>query len=72
MVCEEIMPTTLPSRSRASIEITFGSGDDVGDRIINHNLAMVLGLCAIALLITINVMLRFPDLGALIERYNQF
>ncbi len=26
----------------------------------------------IGLLITINVILRFPDLGALIERYNQF
>ena len=66
------MPTTLPSWSRASIETTFDSGGDVGDRIIKHNLATVLGFCAIGLLITINVMLRFPDLGALIERYNQF
>ncbi len=67
------MPTTLPSRSRASIETTFDSGGGGGgDRIIKHNLATVLGFCAIGLLITINVMLRFPDLGLLIERYNQF
>jgi len=68
MGCEEIMPTTLPSRSRAFVD----SGDDVGDRIFSRNLPTVLRFCAIGLLITINVMLRFPDLGALIERYNQF
>jgi hypothetical protein len=72
MGCEEIMPTTLPSRSRASTGTAFDSGDDLGDRIISDNLATVLGFCAVGLLITINVMLRFPDLGALIERYNQF
>jgi hypothetical protein len=28
--------------------------------------------CAIGLLLTLIVMLSFPDLGALIEQYNQF
>ena len=64
------MPTTLPSPRRASTKITFDS--DVSDRIIDHDLIMVIGFIAIGLLITINVILRCPDLGALIECYNQF
>ena len=43
------MPTTLPSRSGASTEITFDSGGDVGRRIISHNLIVVIGFCAVGL-----------------------
>jgi hypothetical protein len=32
----------------------------------------IVALCAIAALATLNMVLRFPDLGALIERFNQF
>jgi hypothetical protein len=32
----------------------------------------ILAICAIGLLTTIDVMLRWPDLGALIASYNQF
>jgi hypothetical protein len=32
----------------------------------------IVALCTIGLLITINVILRFPDFGILIESYNQF
>lgn len=40
--------------------------------ISNPNFIATAALCAIGLLIMLNVMLRFPDLGSLIERYNQF
>jgi hypothetical protein len=38
----------------------------------NPDLIAMIALCAIALLTMINVILRFPNLGALIERYNHF
>ena len=36
------------------------------------DLTVIIMLCAIALLITINLIIRFPDFGAVIEQYNQF
>ncbi len=36
------------------------------------NSITIVALCTIGLLTMLNVMLRFPDLGSLIERYNQF
>jgi hypothetical protein len=35
-------------------------------------LFLVFAMCAIGLLATLDVMLRFPDLGALVASYNQF
>jgi len=32
----------------------------------------VASFCAIGLLITLNLILRFPDFGAIIQQYNQF
>jgi hypothetical protein len=32
----------------------------------------IVAFCVIGLLVTVNVILRFPDFGALIEQYNQF
>ncbi len=66
------MPTTLPSRSRAPTKIAFDSHDNVSDWTINHDLIMVIALGAIGLLITINVIICYPDFGTLIESYNQF
>ena len=36
------------------------------------SLIAIVIFCAIGLLITLNLMLRFPDFGALIAQYNQF
>jgi hypothetical protein len=66
------MPTTLPARSRVLTGITFAGRDDAGNRALNHDLIAILAFCAIGLLITMNVMLRYPDLGALAELYSQF
>jgi hypothetical protein len=38
----------------------------------DSDLAAVVIFCAIGLLVMFNVMLRFPDLGAIIAQYNQF
>jgi hypothetical protein len=38
----------------------------------NPDLSMIVAFCLIGLLLTLNVILRFPDLGAVIEQYNQF
>jgi hypothetical protein len=40
--------------------------------ISNPNFITIAAFWAIGLLTMLNVMLRFPDLGSLIERYNQF
>jgi len=37
-----------------------------------EELFVIIALSAIGLLATINVVLRFPDLGLLIESYNKF
>ncbi|MGD0147697.1 MAG: hypothetical protein ABSB77_03845 [Xanthobacteraceae bacterium] len=38
----------------------------------NPDLPMIIVFCLLGLLLTLNLILRFPDLGALIEQYNQF
>jgi hypothetical protein len=40
--------------------------------IANPELHAVIAFCLIGLLLTLNLILRFPDLGAIIEQYNQF
>jgi hypothetical protein len=40
--------------------------------IANPELHAMVAFCLIGLLITLNLILRFPDLGAVIEQYNQF
>jgi hypothetical protein len=40
--------------------------------ITNPELVTVVTFSAVGLLIALNVILRFPDLGALIEQYSQF
>jgi hypothetical protein len=36
------------------------------------DLQMILAFCLIGFLLALNLMLRFPDFGAIIEQYNQF
>jgi hypothetical protein len=40
--------------------------------ITDLNLQATVALCLIGFLLTLYFILRFPDLGALIEQYNQF
>ena len=40
--------------------------------VTNPDLQLVVAFSLIGLLLTLNVMFRFPDLGALIAQYNQF
>jgi hypothetical protein len=42
------------------------------DAISKPDFIMIVAFCAIGLLTTLNVILRFPNLGSLIELYNQF
>jgi hypothetical protein len=44
----------------------------LGTMIISPNLGMVVGFCAIGLLVTANVVLRFPDFAAIVEQLGQF
>jgi hypothetical protein len=36
------------------------------------DLQMILAFCLIGFLIALNVILRFPDVGAVVAQYNQF
>jgi hypothetical protein len=38
----------------------------------NPALVVVITFCLIGLLLTLNVVLRFPDFGSVVEQYNQF
>jgi hypothetical protein len=40
--------------------------------IMTSDLSAVVAFCLIGLLLALNLILRFPDLGAVIEQYNQF
>jgi hypothetical protein len=60
------MPTELPAK-KAALEWSWPAKEHVDPDLI----ATVL-FCAIGLLVTLIVMLSFPDLGALIQQYNQF
>jgi uncharacterized membrane protein YdfJ with MMPL/SSD domain len=40
--------------------------------ITNPDLVAVVAFCLVGLLLSLNLILRFPDFGAVIEQYNQF
>jgi hypothetical protein len=40
--------------------------------IMTPDLSAVIAFCLIGFLLTLNLMLRFPNLGAVIAQYNQF
>jgi len=69
------MRRELPPLTRSASQPTKSAKTvwhQVVAKITNPDLIMIVAFCAIGLLITLNVILRFPDLGALIESYNQF
>ena len=59
------MPTTLPFQRQSLTGINAASRGNGADRSIDRNLLLSLGFCALGLVITFNVMLRFPDSGVL-------
>jgi hypothetical protein len=40
--------------------------------VMTPDLCAVIAFCLIGLLLALNLILRFPDFGAVIEQYNQF
>jgi hypothetical protein len=66
----ELSPLTRPTSQQTKVAKT--AWHQVVAKITDPDLIMIVAFCAIGLLITLNVMLRFPNLGALIESYNQF
>jgi hypothetical protein len=40
--------------------------------IMNPDLLAVIAFCLIGVLLALNIILRFPEFGAVIEQYNQF
>jgi hypothetical protein len=38
----------------------------------SYDLTTIAAICIIAVLVALNVMLRWPDLGAIIAQYSQF
>jgi hypothetical protein len=64
--------THLPTRRDVQWSIDARQRHDSGAANTKADLFLVFAMCAIGLLTTLDVMLRFPDLGALIASYNQF
>jgi hypothetical protein len=58
--------------SRRPTQITETARSQLITVITDLNLQAVVALCLINFLPTLYFILRFPDLGALIEQYNQF
>jgi hypothetical protein len=61
-----LMPTTLPSGRQPVARIKDDSLNEL------RQLIDVVLISIVGLLLTIDVILCFPDLGCLVERYNQF
>jgi hypothetical protein len=70
------MPTTIPVASIALMSPPMGVRDNLLAIVCNRDLIAISIFSAAGLLLTIllsyYVITRFPDLGALIEQYNQF
>jgi hypothetical protein len=58
-----MMPTTLPFTRRGLAQIKSDNRDSDADRFINYDLLLVLGFCGLGLVVTINVLVCFPDLA---------
>ena len=65
------VPPPVASRRRAA-KATETRWNQLIAAMTDPELTVIVMLCAIALLITINLILRFPNFGAVIEQYNQF
>jgi len=70
LLTRELEPTVKPEDRR------FERLQTTRDRIVaattNSDLIPVMLFCAIGLLIALNLILRFPDAGLLVEQYNVF
>jgi hypothetical protein len=60
----------MPTELRAKTTALKRSGQAAASG--ESDLILIVQFCVIGLLIMLIVMLSFPDLGALIEQYNQF
>jgi hypothetical protein len=67
-VSRELQPPTKP-RSLRSLETSW---DRLVTAISNPQFLMIVALCTLGLLVTLIFTLRVPELGAVIEQYNQF
>ena len=67
-VSRKLQPLTKP-RSLRSLETSW---DRLVTAIGNPQFLMIVALCTLGLLVTLIFTLRVPELGAVIEQYNQF
>ena len=65
------LPPPMASRGRAA-RATKTRWNQLIAAMADPELTAIVMLCAIALLITINLILRFPNFGTVIEQYDQF
>jgi hypothetical protein len=68
LISWELQPPTKPRRLRSPET----SWDRFITAINNPQFLVIVAFCALGLLISLIFMLRFPELGAVIEQYNQF
>jgi hypothetical protein len=66
----EVRHSLPPTKSPASIAKTAWHRTVAA--IMTPDLSAVIAFCLIGFLLALNLILRFPDLGAVIEQYNQF
>jgi hypothetical protein len=59
----------LPTKSTGSPASSFRRAVSAT---LTPDLLAIVAFCLIGLLLALNMILRFPDLGAVIEQYNQF
>lgn len=60
-----------------SLALSIQSPRELGDRPTTSaerecELLMIVAFCLLGLLVTLQIMIRFPDLGLIISEYNQF
>jgi hypothetical protein len=68
-VMRELQPLGKPARRGKAAKTAWYRHITM---IIDPDLVMVIVFCAIGLLVTANVVLRFPDFGAMVEQLEQF
>jgi hypothetical protein len=66
----ELQPLVKPTFRRASAPVT--AWDWIVATVTDPQLVTVTLVCTIGLLIAFNLILRFPEFGAVVAQYNQF
>ena len=66
----ELQPLVKPAVRGANRPVT--AWDWIVATVMDPNLVTVALVCAIGLLIAFNLILRFPEFGAVIAQYNQY